>query len=91
MLILLQNRICLLTLSSEGHPPIQRSCAFLAAAAGPDSYNRRGSLDHVSQADFLLDKKARKTDVMQSVLILFLRIALRLHNIHPNDCPAAND
>ena len=72
MLVLLQNQICLLTLSSEGHPPIQRSCAFIAAAAGPDSYNRRGALDDVSQADFLLDKKARKTDAMQSAIILFL-------------------
>jgi hypothetical protein len=60
------------TLSSEPHPTIQRNCALFAAAAGPDSHSNGDALDDISQADFLLDKKARKTDAMQGASILFL-------------------
>jgi hypothetical protein len=80
-----------LTLSGETHPTIQRSCALLATTAGPDSHGRGGALDGVSQSDLPLDEKARQTDTMQSTLILFLRVALFLHNLHLPQWVAAID
>jgi len=60
------------------HPPVEGCSALLAAAAGFDSHDVRDSLDHVTQADFLLDKKPRKPHPMRLAFSIAYRPSLSL-------------
>lgn len=46
---------------------IQSRGPLFAASAGRDSYRPGGALNDISQTDFLLDEKARKTNPMDRV------------------------
>jgi hypothetical protein len=61
-------------LTRERHPTIQSRSPLFTASAGRNSYRPGGALYDVSQTDFFLDEKARKTNPMDKAEAVFVGI-----------------